>query len=311
MDLNIVTMTLNPAFDVHCETEEFLPEHENHFRGCIRNIGGKGLNVARALLKNGMQSVSFIVLGRQNSSDFEDEIKKSGIFYVPVYSDGRIRENITIHPRNASETRISFDDFEPDKSSVEKIFRMASEKCNRNTIFIFAGRLPAGIDSFFVIPFLCEIKNKGARLVIDSSSFGVSDIAKIKPWLIKPNEEELFALTKTDISSFDNAFYAADKLKSVGVENVMASLGGRGALLISDSTRCRVSVPTLSVLSTIGAGDSSIAGFCAAFAEGKSPEDCLVNAAAYGSAACLTEGTNPPEPNEIERIRKMVKLDIV
>ena len=120
--MNIVTVTINPAFDVHCGIESFLPERENHMLSCIRDAGGKGINVARALAAQGMKSDSFVILGRQNADDFESEINKSGINYFPFYVEGRIRENITIHPQNGKETRISFDDFAPGKEAVGEIF---------------------------------------------------------------------------------------------------------------------------------------------------------------------------------------------
>ena len=89
----------------------------------------------------------------------------------------------------------------------------------------------------------------------------------------------------------------------------MISLGAKGALMVNADGAFIASPPKCTPVSTIGAGDSSIAGFAAAAAEGKGTEDCLKLAMAYGNAACLTEGTNPPEPEEVSRILKEVKIE--
>lgn len=306
--MNIVTLTINPAFDLHCGIESFLPEHENHMLSCVRDIGGKGINVARALMSQGMESDSFVILGRQNANDFENGINESGIKYYPFYVDGRIRENITIHPENGKETRISFDDFAPGKEAVGEIFESASGKCSEDTLFVFAGRLPAGIDADFVIPLLQNIKNRGAKLIVDSSSFTPEDIEKIKPWLIKPNDEEIVAFCKSKVSGAEGAASAAVKIRESGVENVMASLGAGGAVISCADGVFYASVPKINALSTIGAGDSTIAGFLFAYSKGESLSDCFMNAVSCGTAACLTEGTKPPRAEDIERIKKEVSV---
>jgi fructose-1-phosphate kinase PfkB-like protein len=135
----------------------------------------------------------------------------------------------------------------------------------------------------------------------------MEDFAAVKPWFIKPNQEEISRCVGKEIRTPAEALEAAREIRARGIENVMVSLGGDGAVLSSAEGDFTVSVPKIDVISTIGAGDSSVAGFCAAFAEGKSPIECLINAVSYGSAACLTAGTNPPKREDVEAIRKMIK----
>ena len=89
--MKIITLTLNPAFDIHCGAENFYAERENHMKSYRRHIGGKGVNVSRALHENGVKSTAFVVLGTQNSADFERELYACGINYIPIYINGRIR----------------------------------------------------------------------------------------------------------------------------------------------------------------------------------------------------------------------------
>ncbi len=305
--MKILTLTLNPAFDIHCGVEKFLPERENYMRSYRRHIGGKGVNISRALHENGVESTAFVVLGRQNCADFERELSSCGIKYVPLYVDGRIRENITIHPENAPETRISFEGCAVSQKAAEEIFSLMLPLCDENTIFTFNGRMPAGLSVADVAPLLERVKKSGAHLAIDSGTFTMEDFAAVKPWFIKPNQEEISRLVGREICTPAEAFAAAREIRARGIENVMVSLGGDGAVLAAGAGDFAVSVPKIDVISTIGAGDSSVAGFCAAFAEGKSPIECLINAVSYGSAACLTAGTNPPKREDVEAIRATIE----
>lgn len=306
--MKILTLTLNPAFDIHCGVEKFFPERENYMRSIRRHIGGKGVNISRALHENGVDSTAFVVLGRQNCADFERELSACAVKYVPYYVNGRIRENITIHPADAPETRISFEGCHVSRGDTEKVFDMILPLCDEDTVFTFNGRMPAGLSVDDVAPFLEAVKAAGAHLAVDSGTFTMDDFIRVKPWLIKPNQEEISRCVGKEITTVEEALSAARDLHGKGIENVMVSMGGDGAVLACSEGGFAVSVPDVEVISTIGAGDSSVAGFCAAFAMGKEKSECLINAAAYGTAACMTAGTNPPKKEDVDRIRGDIVL---
>ncbi len=309
--MKIITITLNPAFDIHCGVEKFIPEHENHMKDYARDIGGKGINISRALYANGMESTAFVVLGKENSADFEIDLAASGIRYVPFYVEGRIRENITVHPDLGKETRISFEGCRITRGAIDDVFDNVLPLCDEETIATFNGRLPTGLSVADVAPYLEKIKEKGAKLVIDSSSFSIEDFAFIKPWLIKPNQEEISACTGREINTAEDAVSAARAIHERGIDNVIVSLGGEGAVLVCDEVECVASVPRIKVISTIGAGDSSVAGFCAAYILGKSKAECLASAVSYGTAACLTSGTSPLRKEDVTAISKEVKIKTI
>jgi 1-phosphofructokinase family hexose kinase len=306
--MQILTLTLNPAFDIHCGVKTFIPERENYMRSFRRHIGGKGVNISRALHENGVESTAFVVLGRQNSADFERELSACGIRYVPVYVNGRIRENITIHPEDAQETRISFEGCHVSLETAKEIFDTMLPLCDENTVFTFNGRMPAGLSVEDIKPLLEAVKQTGAHLAVDSGTFTMEDFIDVKPWLIKPNQEEISRCMGREITTVEQALDAAMLLHEKGIENVMVSMGGKGAVLACAAGGFAVSAPEIEVISTIGAGDSSVAGFCAAFACGGAVEECLANAVSYGSAACLTAGTNPPKKEDVDRIRRDIVL---
>ena len=176
------------------------------------------------------------------------------------------------------------------------------------TVVTFTGRVPSGIDMTQVKAFLKELQQSGARIVLDSRSFGLQDILEVRPWLIKPNQEEISMLCGCQIDTMEQALEKAQIFAAAGIENVMVSLGGDGALLIYEGQVFRAVPPEISPISTIGAGDSAIAGFVAAAQQGGDPTMCLKWATAYGTAACLTEGSQPPRQENICQILEKVQI---
>ena len=291
--MKIYTLTLNPAYDVHAFTETFSACHENLATILSKDAGGKGVNISRALLNAGVDHTAIIVLGKENAGDFKADIDKTGLTCVYLEKDGRIRENLTLHCANSPETRISFAGFTVDSSIFDEL--RAYIEVDDNTIITFTGRNPSGISSEEALVFLKELQAKGAKIVLDSKSFSLEQILELRPWLIKPNQEEISEYLNCNIDTFEECVEKAGVFASHGITNVMVSLGEQGAMLLNGGNCYIATAPKIDVVSTIGAGDSSIAGFIAATQQGLSPEQCLATAVSFGSAACTTSGSQPPE----------------
>ncbi len=307
--MNIITLTLNPAFDVHCTAEHFAAEHENLAVIDEREAGGKGVNISRALTFNGVPNLAMIAVGEDNGDDFCRELDKAGMNYSKITLSGRIRENITIHTKDAPETRLSFTGFDTDKTLLDKFYDMLAPMLDKGDIVTFTGRVPSGIEMADVKAFLADIEAVGARVVIDSRSFSKADLVECRPWLIKPNEEEIAEYLCREIDSFESVLDGAVALHAEGIENVMISLGAKGALLVCSEGCFIAKPPKIRALSTIGAGDSSIGGFTAAAARGADSAEMLKTAVSYGSAACLTSGTKPPMADDVKAIYAQVVVE--
>ncbi len=296
----ITTLTLNPAFDVHVTVKEFRLGRETFAETVNRDVGGKGINISRALLENNIQNTAIVVLGSENGADFTHGLDEVGVTYKTIQCEGRIRENITIHPDEDVETRLSFKGFKCDSSLLMRVDELIEE----NGIVTFTGSVPGGIEACDVEAFLMGLSKRGVKLVIDSKSVTLDMLRRIKPWLIKPNAEEIEAYCGKVLDE-EGLYKIARELNAEGIENVMISLGGEGAILATEGKLYRAYVPDVEVRSTIGAGDSSIAGFIAC--QG-SAEERLKTAVSYGSAACMREGTNPPLCGDIKEIFNKVEI---
>ena len=307
--MKIITITLNPAFDVHCSAEHFEACHENLATITEREAGGKGVNISRALTMNGVDNLALLAVGDANGADFCRELDKDGMTYEAIELKGRIRENITIHTKDAPETRLSFTGFATDESLLEKFEEKLIPMLESGDLVTFTGSVPSGISMAAVKGFIANIKNTGAKVVIDSRSFKKEDLIETKPWLIKPNEEEIAVYLGREIDSFESVMDGAMALYESGIENVMISLGSKGALLVCADGAFIAHPPKIKAISTIGAGDSSIGGFLAAAAAGKRSDEMIKTAVSFGSAACMSAGTRPPVPADVAKIYADVTVE--
>ena len=303
--MKIITLTLGPAFDIHCHADKLVLDHENLAFMDLCQAGGKGVNISRALAHNGTENLALLVLGQENAAGFTQNLDADGVTYDAITVPGRIRENITIHTGN-TETRISFPGFRVDADVLPQVEQKLLALADADTVVTMTGRVAEGMAVADVSAMLRKCAHKGARIVVDSRSFSLGDLQDLKPWLIKPNQEEISAYLGREIRSLEDTLAEARALHADGIANVMISMGGDGALLVCDEGTFIAVPPKVEVKSTIGAGDSAIAGF-AACPSGKAA-DRLQWAVAYGSAACMAEGTLPPEPADVRRILERITL---
>lgn len=304
--MNIYTITLNPAYDVHAFTEQFAPFHENLAHITSREAGGKGVNLSRALQNGGTDNVAVIVLGKDNCVEFKEDLKRSGLQTILLEKPGRIRENLTLHCANQPETRISFSGFVVDDSILNEVSALL--QVNQDTVITFTGRVASGMSISKVKAFLNDLQSQGAKIVLDSKSFSMADIIDLTPWLIKPNQEEISEYVGCPINTVEEAIEKAHIFADRGIANVMISLGEKGALLLHNGSCYIAKPPAINAISTIGAGDSMLAGFIAAASRGETAAVCLQTAVAYGTAACLSEGSLPPTADQIAAIYPQITL---
>lgn len=305
--MKIITLTLNPAFDSHCSVDTLAIHHENFATVTSTDAGGKGVNISRALTANGVKNRAVIITGSENEAVFLQSLADEGLDFSNISVSGRIRENLTVHEQNGKETRISFEGFHCDKSSLEKV-ELAVGKVNSDTIITFTGSNPVGLTSKDVSLLLEKWKSLGAKIVIDSRSFSPADLTEFGPWLIKPNKDEAAAFAKREIETIEDAAKTALEFHNKGIENVIISLGGEGAVLCCNDGVFHAAAPKIAAVSTIGAGDSMIAGFVAAKADFPDTENALKQAVAFGSAACLQQGTRAPAPEDVSDLIQRIKV---
>ncbi len=307
--MNCITLTLNPAFDRHCRVHDFSTGREHLATEEHLDAGGKGINLARALAVGGVDALALVVLGEENAPQFCAALDADRLHYTTLTIPGRVRENLTIHSEDAGETRVSFAGFEASEALLDRVSALLEAHMKKDTVITFTGRAPRGIGMPAIRAFLEGLKRKGCRIVIDSRSFEtLEEITAARPWLIKPNREELSFYLGREVENLEQLVSVAKDLHSAGVDNVLISLGGEGALLSCSEGCFYAKAPEVEFRSAIGAGDSAIGGFIAATLEGCTSAECLARAIAFGSAACMRDGTLPPLARDIEDLLARIRV---
>ena len=305
--MNIITITPNPALDVHLESSDFTKGEYNKARLIRRDSGGKGVNLSRALLSNSVESDCFMMLGRDGAEEFILPLYNIGMRASYIEVEGRVRENLNIH-HGATETVVATAGPAVSASAVEELCSRLDPLVGPGSLVALCGSLSDGSDKEAILALMYHLKRKGARLVIDSKSLSAEEIISLKPYLIKPNEEEAELLTGMRPTNTEEAAKIAVAIRDSGCECVMLTMGGKGAALAAPSGEYTAIAPEVEVLSTVGAGDSSLAGFIAAISEGKDHPEALRRAVSYGSAACMSEGSLPPAPENVAALLPLVEV---
>lgn len=303
--MRIITLTLNPAFDLHCFAKELKLYSENFVKGSSSEAGGKGVNISRALSANGIDNQALVVVGKDNAEAYLEALEKDNLSVLPIFTGGRIRENVTIHEEGKDETRISFNGFIADREILQKI-KDKIGTVDENTVIAFAGSVSEGTQIDDVLAMLSDYKDCGAKIIIDSRSVPFDKLIDFGPWMIKPNREEAELYAGRKINNTDDAVAVAEEWHLAGVSNVLITLGGDGAVLVCQDGIFAAKAPKIEALSTIGAGDSTIAGFIDGALKGIKGESILKKAVAYGSSACMREGTRPPKTEDIKSIEEQI-----
>ncbi len=308
--MKLLTVTLNPVYDLFYHIPAFQPYRENLATKVEIFPGGKAVNVSRALKQNGFDNTALLLLGKENCQAFEKAIRAEGIDTLCYYTEGHMRENLTLLSDGGPETRICVNTFSATFETLQRILDDLKKRIDADTAVVCSGKFPKGLTVRECMAFVRELMAITPYVALDSQTFGASEIPELKPWLIKPNGEEIEALIGYPCTDPDALLIAAETLHRSGIAHVLVSLGGDGAVYCGEFGKYRIEVPVITPLSTIGAGDSTLAGFLSAYAEGLDGMACVTRACAYGTAACLEPGTNPPKPEQAAKIASHIRISV-
>lgn len=306
--MKIYTVTLNPVYDVFYRVPSLKLNEENQASSVELFTGGKGVNVTRALLSCGYNTTAYLLLGHENCQSFIEGLTRAQIPTRLFYTDGRMRENVTLIGENGEETRIVMNNFTANPETLSYILSTLKKEVTKDDIIACCGRFPVGIPTADIVAFIEGLKEITDKVVLDSKSVSMKDVLEIAPWFIKPNQKEAQALVGYPCADAETALKAATELHAKGVNHVLITLGDKGAVYCGELGKCVVNIPYITPVSTVGAGDSAVAGFIAAYTDNPDMVNCVTAACAYGTACCLEPGTNAPTPEKIAHISKQITV---
>ena len=303
----IYTVTLNPAVDRTIIQPDFALNEMNRISKVVDHAGGKGINVSKMIRNLNGESIALGIISGLSGEFIRRELDELGIKNNFTVGEGKTRTNLKIVDM-VNETYTDLN--EPGSTVSEKVLKEVEKSIfdviERDDIIIFAGSLPKGIDVIVYADWISKAKDKGCKVFFDADDEALELGVNSAPYLIKPNINELERLFGTEIHTTEEAVNCSKKLLDKGVEVVVVSKGEEGCLLVSRDLILETSGLAVDVKSTVGAGDSMVAGLAYAIENNYSLEDALRLGVACSTASIIEEGTTM---GKIENIRKF--LDII
>jgi len=299
----VLTITLNPAIDKSTTIPALLPAKKLRCTIPKFEPGGGGINVSRVLKKFGYPSTAMFLAGGFTGSFFENLVEQEGIDTIVVPFSGYTRENFIVHDLS---TDLQYRFGMQGPSIQESEWRECLKKLNETegfTYFVISGSNPAGVSLDFYSEAAEIIKEKKGKLIIDTSGDALKHALTTGVFLAKPNIGELSSLTGIKELDGRSAVDAAKKIISTGhCEMMLVSMGPAGAALVTANEYFHEAAPAIKVKSTVGAGDSMVAGIIMALQQKQPLRDVLRYGIAAGTAATINPGTELCSKEEVEKI---------
>lgn len=295
----IITFTPNPSVDRAFDVAALELGEINRASAVHTDAGGKGINVSRGLTTHSIDTTAVFPFGGADGELLANMLKVGGISTVPVEVPGETRTNITVVDERGATTKINAPGPQLSDDILGNLLDAIRATANPGDTIVGAGSLPAGAPHDTYVRVAEVAREVGAHLVLDTSGEPLRHAVNAGGLaLIKPNEDELGELVGRELTTVGEVVEAARQVISQGTTTVLVSLGGHGALLVTEATTWWAGGPVLVPASTVGAGDMTLAGYISA--TGKQPHERLRTAVAWGRAAVLLPGTAVPTPRDID-----------
>lgn len=293
MKKSVLTITLNPSVDKSSSVGSIIPEKKLRCNFPKYEAGGGGVNVSRALKRLGISSDTFFTSGGRTGRLLEELLKAEQLNIFPFHIAAETRENfIVLDTSNNKQYRFGFPGERLKKEEQNEILNSVKGMNPFPDFVVISGSLPAETDSDFMKQLVNTCKSKGSKVVIDTSGEALKTAVEEGVFLLKPNIGELAILVGKDKLEEADVDQAAQLIISQGkAEIVVVSLGSQGAILFSATEKIQIAAPHVEVKSTVGAGDSMVAGMISVLVKGGDYKEVLSMGIACGSATTMTEGT--------------------
>jgi 1-phosphofructokinase len=302
----ILTLTPNPSIDQTVALAgPLVPGAVQRAASVTSQAGGKGVNISRASVSAGVPTEA--VLPAHRDDPFVHELLAAGIDCRPVNPAGPVRVNITVTEPDGTTTKLNSPGAEVAPEHLAALTSTVLARAARADWVVLAGSLPAGAPVDYYAEVVRRLRGGVAQVAVDTSDAPlaalVDALPEAAPALMKPNGEELASFTGGSAEALEKdpeaAAAAARSLLERGVGAVLATLGANGAVLVTADGAWHAAPPPTTVVSTVGAGDSSLFGYVLGEIRGLAAPQRLALAVAYGSAAAGLPGTTIPQPGQV------------
>lgn len=303
----IYTVTFNPSLDYIVAVDDFKLGLTNRTKSELLLPGGKGINVSIVLMNLGKESTALGFIAGFTGDEVAKRLEAMGVKngFIRV-EDGFTRINLKLKSIDGTEINGQGPEIAPGK--VQKLMEQLGSLGQGDTLFL-SGSIPASMPDDAYQKIMEQLDGKGVRIVVDATRELLMNVLPYHPFLIKPNNHELGEIFGVKLETRQEVVPYGRKLQEMGATNVLISMAGEGAVLVSADGKVYESpAPKGKLVNGVGAGDSMVAGFVAGYMEKQDYEYAFRMGIAAGSASAFSE--NLATKQEIEAVyQQMLNLE--
>lgn len=304
----VVTITLNPALDLTGSVEALKVGSVSLVKQSNLHAAGKGVNVAKVLSDLGADVTVTGFLGKDNPELFHQLFAEIDVKDEFIEVEGSTRINVKLVESNGEVSDINFPGVQVTTEDIARfedtLFRLAET----HDYFVLAGSLPGGVTPELCAAWIEKLHQLGKKVLFDSSKAALSAGIDAHPWLIKPNDEELSDFVGQHLETPEQCQQAAQSLADKGIENIVVSMGANGVMWLNQGEWLRAQPPRMNVVSTVGAGDTLVAGLCWGHMQVMPKNELLRFATALSALAVSQVGVGLTSQEELENIKLQTQV---
>ena len=306
----IVSFTPNPALDLTLLVPQLEVGEVNRAAESYLDPGGKGINLSRVVHRLGGATVALSVLGGHVGKLAERALRKEGIAFEFVWLRAETRLNVIVQDQSTREgTRIWDTGPAVGPDGVARIRAMVKRRLQGATVFVSTGSLLPGLPEDFHHGMIEAARKQGVKTILDADGKWLMSALPAQPDLIKPNVREAESILGRKLPDEAAAIAGARELLDHGPTAVLLSMGGRGSILATADGTYKAIPPKIELRSTVGSGDSMVAGMALAMARGQPLVEGLRIGTAAGAATATSVGTQLASAEEIRELLDDVRIE--
>lgn len=305
----ITTVTLNPALDEAIALDRFALGATNRTALDALDPGGKGVNASRVIARLGKATIALGFAGGVTGTLLREKLDREGLLHAFDDVEDLTRLNVMIYERESGRrTRV----YLPGPHvSIDRIAGLKTrlEQAPLGGYVIFGGSVPPGLPSCIYRELVSWLAQRGVHSIVDTSGDALAQALEAKPALIKPNVDEAQEILGRTLRTDDDVLDAARELQQRGAQRVVISQGASGAIGVGPDGYWKAVPPAVDACSTVGSGDSMVAGLAIALNEGGDLKEGLILGTATGAATAMIAGTKLCRRADVEQSLRGVRIN--
>ncbi|ENM5834908.1 1-phosphofructokinase [Vibrio metoecus] len=308
MTNKVVTITLNPALDLTGSMNQLNVGSVSLVEQSSLHAAGKGVNVAKVLSELGADVTVTGFLGRDNQELFCQLFNQLGVRDEFIRIDGATRINVKLVEHNGAVSDINFPGITVTQADIDAFEATLLRLAQDHDYFVLAGSLPKGISPQRCAGWISQLRSMNKKVLFDSSREALMVGLEARPWLIKPNDEELSQWCGKELSTLKECQQAASQLAQKEIENIVISMGANGVMWLNENEWLHAKPPKMQVVSTVGAGDTLVAGLCWGHMQHMEKDDLLRFATALSALAVTQVGVGISDKEQLYTLQQQIQV---